>query len=110
MCFSFCLVESEPLVKQLVEIGKPPAQSAIRFRFKRKQLTIGKRLHRCRARRAVQDRQFTEEITLAIKGEVALFSIERSKSTRFSFLQNVERAGIVSLTNDQIPFYEAGGF
>src|SRR5437899_5286263 len=108
--FCFCLVKCQPLAQQFIELRKPASQILHRLRFKREQLAIRERLYRRRTWRSVQDRQFTKEITLAIKREIAFLSVDSGEGSRSSFLKYVEGPGVVALTNNQIAFFDCDRF
>ena len=78
--FRFGLVLREPLLHQLAEFRIAAFQVADRFRFEGEQAAVAERLDRRRARRAVQDREFAEEIALAIEGEIVLRAIVGRKA------------------------------
>ena len=98
--FGFRLIKREPFAHEPIEFRKPSPQVLHGLGFKREQLAICECLDGGRTRRAVQDRQFTEKVTLAIKREIARLSVDSSKGPRASLLHYVKRTGIVSFTDN----------
>ena len=90
--FRFGLVLREPFLHQLAEFRVAAFQVANRVGFEREQAAIAERLDRGGAGRAIQDREFAEEIAVAIEGKILLRAIVGLESARPPFLENEHRA------------------
>ena len=107
--FAFSPGKARDARSAISRIPETGGEDPDRLRFKGKQLAIGERFYRRRARRAIQDRQFAKEIAFAIEGEIAFPSVDAGKRARPSFLNHVKRTGAVALPDDQLAFGECNG-
>src|SRR5205814_7603927 len=94
----------ETFFHQLAELRVAVFQIADGVRFEREQAAIAGRFNGGSARRAVQDREFAEEVAVAIESEILLRAVFGMKGTRAPFLKNEHRAGRIALPGDRRAF------